>query len=270
MLHPDEVVPLLLAAVPSFADAWRDLEHDPIHVDEESGERLHYLDAGEFTRHLAVLQRRGATEELQRAFAVIEVLHVDGDHYVQELATIGFLEGIQSAASHADDVSASDFERYLGPVSQRWWSGLDEFWAGRAPTVQAGLPALVVDGDRFDDFAGFVRVFSDRLDDFSWQGSLDAFNDILRGGCGTPAGGFEVRWLNSERSRAALGWDATIHWLEETLTRCHSSQVRRVTKQLRAARRHKGTTLFEWIIEMIRDHGPGGSEPEGNVHLRLL
>ncbi|MEJ7757927.1 MAG: hypothetical protein WKF83_18040 [Nocardioidaceae bacterium] len=93
------------------------------------------MDAGEFTRHLVVLKRLGATEELQRASAVIEALHTDGDEYVRELATIGYLEGIQTAASHTDDVSASDFEEYLGPESLRWWSGLNEFWAGRAVAV---------------------------------------------------------------------------------------------------------------------------------------
>jgi len=114
VIHAAEAVPMLLAAVPSFTDLWRELEHDPIHLDEESGARLHYSDAGEFTRHLVVLQRLGATEELQRAFAVIEALHVNGDEYVQELATIGYLEGIQTAASQTEDVSASDFEGSSG------------------------------------------------------------------------------------------------------------------------------------------------------------
>jgi hypothetical protein len=180
VIHADEVLPMLLAAVPSFADPWRELEDDPIHVDEETG--------------------------------------------------------------HASTTSM--------PVT--------------SPAI------LVIDGDLFDDFEGFVREFSAKLDDFSWQASLDAFNDIMRGGCGTPDGGFEFRWLNSERSRLALGWPATIRWLEETLARCHSSNVPRLTRELGDARLHKGTTLFDWIIEMIRDHGAGGSEPERNVYLRLL
>jgi len=45
-----------------------------------------------------------------------------------------------------------------------------------------------IDGASFDDFEGFVREFSGKLNDFAWLGSLDAFNDILRGGCGTPEG----------------------------------------------------------------------------------
>ena len=129
---------------------------------------------------------------------------------------------------------------------------------------------MVLDGASFDDFEGFVREFSQHLDDFEWQGSLDAFNDILRGGCGTPDGGFEIRWVNVAHSRLALGWQETIRWLEETLTRCYHSNIPRLTQQLEGARREDGTTLFDWILEIIEVHGPEGSEAEDNVRLVLL
>lgn len=129
MIHADHVMPLLVGAVPSF-------EHDPIHA-EDDGTRLHYLDAGAVARQLLDLQRSGLHEDLRAAFGVIESLHSDGDDYVRELATIGHLEGVQNACSHADDVSATDFEPYLGAESRRWWRGLDGFWSGRAPVVEA-------------------------------------------------------------------------------------------------------------------------------------
>lgn len=143
----------------------------------------------------------------------------------------------------------------------------EENWRQAFPV---GLPVLVIDGDRFDDFEGFVGRFSALLEDFEWNGSLDAFNDILRGGCGTPDGGFELRWLNSSRSRQALGWPATVRWLEGTLARCHPSNVPAVTAQLEAARRGEGTTLFDWIVEIVEAHGVGGREAEDSVVLRLL
>lgn len=83
------------------------------------------------------LQRLGARDELRRGFHVIELLHSEGDEYVRELATIGYLEGAQTAASHTTDVSASTFEEYLGHESRRWWDGLNDFWAGRAQSVRA-------------------------------------------------------------------------------------------------------------------------------------
>ncbi len=129
---------------------------------------------------------------------------------------------------------------------------------------------MALEGARFDDFDGFVQEFSRHLDDFEWHGSLDAFNDILRGGCGTPDGGFEIQWVDSAHSRRALGWPATIRWLEEALTRCHASHIPSLTRQLEHARYEEGTTLFDWIIDIIQVHCPGGSEAADNVRLVLL
>ncbi len=132
------------------------------------------------------------------------------------------------------------------------------------------LPILVIDGSRFDDLSGFAHEFSSLLDDYTWTDNLDAFNDILRGGFGTPDGGFVLQWRHSERSREALGWEATTAWLARTLERCHPSNRESVRKQLAAARRHTGSTVFDWIVEIIREHGPGGDEAENNVLLQLL
>src|SRR5687768_13213152 len=90
----------------------------------------------------------------------------------------------------------------------------DEAWLrhdrGMGLDGAAELPVLVVDGARFHSFEGFAREFSRLLSEHEWRGSLDAFNDILRGGMGTPDGGFVLRWLNAERSRRVLGYDATV------------------------------------------------------------
>jgi hypothetical protein len=79
-----------------------------------------------------------------------------------------------------------------------------------------------------------------------------------------------LRWLHSDRSRVVLGWDATIELLTRTLQQCHPTNRDHVSKQLAQARRHEGTTLFDWLVVIIRDHGPGGREAEDNVHLELL
>jgi barstar (barnase inhibitor) len=136
--------------------------------------------------------------------------------------------------------------------------------------MPADLPVLVIDGARFDDLPGFAREFSSLLDDYTWTDNLDAFNDILRGGFGTPEGGFVLRWLDSDRSRQRLGWDATTEWLARNLERCHPSNRESVQERLAQAREHQGTTVFEWIVGIIGDHGPGGREADDNVHLELL
>ena len=130
----DEVMPLLLVACPSFGPTWSsDLERDDVHVNED-GTRLHYLDAGVFATHLVGLHRSGADDEVRAAFAVIERLHVEGDPYVRELASIGYLEDLQGdVRAHPDDHAF--VESVLGPESAARWRGLRAFWSGRAPFV---------------------------------------------------------------------------------------------------------------------------------------
>ena len=76
------------------------------------------------------------------------------------------------------------------------------------------LPVLVVDGSRFDDLDGFARELSGLLSGYTWRGNLDALNDVLRGGYGTPDGGWVLRWVGSETSRTALGHPETARRLE--------------------------------------------------------
>ncbi|NUU16528.1 barnase inhibitor [Cellulomonas humilata] len=130
-------------------------------------------------------------------------------------------------------------------------------------------PALVIDGSRFDDFAGFAREFTRLLDNYSWGGSLDAFNDILRGGFGTPEGDWTLRWINADRSRTALGYEATALRLEGVLATCHMTSREHVRERLVMANRREGPTLFDEIVEIIRVHGLGGAEADDGVSLDL-
>src|SRR5215470_3679525 len=114
-----------------------------------------------------------------------------------------------------------------------------------------GLPVLVVDGARFSDFDGFAREFSRLIEDHTWRGNLDAFNDLLRGGFGTPENGWVLRWLNSELSRSALGYEATIQRLQQLLLTCHPSNRSNIEDRIRRARCRQGPTLFDEIVEII-------------------
>ena len=131
------------------------------------------------------------------------------------------------------------------------------------------LAVLVIDGAMFSDYDGFAREFSKLLSHYTWRGSLDAFNDILRGGFGTPEGGWVLMWVNSDLSRTALGYGAMVKWLEGVLLTCHPSNRSHVEDRLLAARRGKGPTLFDKIVEIIRLHGPGGRESEDGIILDL-
>ena len=96
-------------------------------------------------------------------------------------------------------------------------------------------PEVIIDGSEFSDLAGFAKQFSEAAlrGQHRWNGNLDAFNDILRGGFGTPDGGFTVVWRNHQKSRRDLA------------------------------------QTFDTILEIIRDHGQGGGEAEDHEDLRL-
>jgi hypothetical protein len=102
-----------------------------------------------------------------------------------------------------------------------------------------------------------------------WGCNLDAFNDILRGGFGTPEDGFILRWKNTAVSRARLGYSETVRQLERRLIRCHPSNREWVAKDLERARQCVGPTVFDWLVEIIEIHCAGGPEEEDGVELVL-
>ena len=96
-------------------------------------------------------------------------------------------------------------------------------------------PQVIIDASRFSDLAGLAQHFSEVAlkGQHRWNGNLDAFNDILRGGFGTPDGGFTMVWRGHQKSRRDIA------------------------------------QTFDTLLEIIRVHGPGGEEAEDQVDLRL-
>ena len=94
-------------------------------------------------------------------------------------------------------------------------------------------PVYVLDGSACTTLDTFYDEVSRKLiPGARWGRNLDAFNDILRGGFGTPAGGFTLRWVHSGVSRRTL-------------------------------------PHFDKLVEIIRLHGPGGREGGDGVLLIL-
>ena len=136
--------------------------------------------------------------------------------------------------------------------------------------VRRQVQRFVIDGAAFSSLEGFAEHFSERvLGGYTWRGNLDAFNDILRGGFGTPEEGFQLIWANSDLSRQKLGYTETVRQLQLRLESCHSSHRRRIEEELEAANRCEGTTVFDWLVEIIQDHGPEGSQSGDGVQLIL-
>jgi RNAse (barnase) inhibitor barstar len=128
----------------------------------------------------------------------------------------------------------------------------------------------IIDGLRVHSLEEFYDEFSrTALGGQRWGRNLDAFNDVLRGGFGTPDDGFTVRWTNSEASKAVLGYPETVRQLQLRLERCHPDNRGYVQADLSNAMNSVGPTVYDWLIEIISGHGPGGDEADDNVCLIL-
>jgi RNAse (barnase) inhibitor barstar len=127
-----------------------------------------------------------------------------------------------------------------------------------------------IDGFDFATLEEFYAVISRTLiPGADWGQNLDAFNDILRGGFGTPEEGFVLVWANSAVSRQRLGYPETVRQLKLRLSRCHPSNRDRVRADLEQAQQGIGTTVFDWLVEIIQVHCAGGSEQEDGIELVL-
>jgi len=126
-----------------------------------------------------------------------------------------------------------------------------------------------IDGSRFSTLEEFYDEIQRVLSLEHWGRNLDAFNDILRGGFGTPEDGFALRWKNRQISRERLGYAETVRILEEGLRKCHPTNVAPVRAELEEAWLGSGSTVFDWLVQIIRIHGEGGREAQDNVTLLL-
>lgn len=120
-----------------------------------------------------------------------------------------------------------------------------------------------INGNNFSKLEELAREFSEKLElETYWNGNLDAFNEILHGGFGTPDEGFIFVWKNSALSEERLGYDETVRQLEKRLERCHPINREHVRLQLQA-RQHKSATVFDWLVDIIED------EEHSDIELRL-
>ena len=102
-----------------------------------------------------------------------------------------------------------------------------------------------------------------------WGRNLDALDDILRGGFGTPSEGFVLRWRDADASRHSLGHAETVRQLQIRLEHCHPSNRAHVQRALSLAQAGQGETVFDWLVEIVLDHGDSGAQRQDQVSLQL-
>lgn len=118
---------------------------------------------------------------------------------------------------------------------------------------------VTIDGNKFSSLPSFYDEIERELTrNLDWRigRNLNAFNDVLRGGFGVyeyeeP---IKLTWLNSDKSRMDFGWEETIKYLSAKLTTCHPSNVKSVAGDLELAKSRLGQTLFDILLEIIKEH----------------
>lgn len=112
-----------------------------------------------------------------------------------------------------------------------------------------------IDGNNFSTMEQFYDEISRVLiPEADWGRNLDAFNDILWGGFGTPEEGFILVWKNSDLSRERLGYPETVRQLQKRLQKCHPHNRALVQEKINLAKINRGPTTFDWLIDIINEH----------------
>ena len=125
MIRQPDVLPVLLAACPSFRERWEEYLRES--GDEDRGV---YLDAAEFAHYIVDSYRCGQTEDLRAAFGAIEAILADADEDARGLVIVGVLETVQNNASH-EPFGPDVFLPWLGPRAREAWASLEQLWAGK-------------------------------------------------------------------------------------------------------------------------------------------
>ncbi len=112
-----------------------------------------------------------------------------------------------------------------------------------------------IDGAHFTNLAEFYNEFGlSVIPGVDWGKNLDAFDDVLSGGFGTPPEGFTLIWKNAALSRERLGYAETLKYLEHQLSACDSSQRNSVFAEIEKLKKGEGQMLCDMLIEIVKEH----------------
>jgi hypothetical protein len=99
----------------------------PDFVIDTDDKELLYIVAADFARHLETLFEKSNLIEFEKGLNFIEKLHVNGDSFVKNLATIGILESFLNTSLMEYFNSENEIPN-LRIESKKWWKQLNKFW----------------------------------------------------------------------------------------------------------------------------------------------
>jgi hypothetical protein len=122
MMHP------ILECSPEFLPIWQKFKSDweDDETTAEEGFPL-YLVLNDLARYTARLHSENRLQDLRTLFLVIERWYLEGNHYVQEAATVGFLEDLQNP-NIVGNIDTECFVQYMGGKTKEFWYKVRNFW----------------------------------------------------------------------------------------------------------------------------------------------
>ena len=130
----------------------------------------------------------------------------------------------------------------------------------------ARLPEFALDGDILRHLSGFFTAINRTLSLTSWGTNLYAFNDILRGGFGTPDDGFILRCRSAISAQPSAGQKRSA-----SPKRCSPPATQPTSPAFKPTSQHpraQNQTLFDIITSIIHTHIPA-SKPHNSTSSSL-
>ena len=123
----------MLEACPRLSTVWEQFASD---YPEDPEYRPYYIFISDVVRECIRLSTDGGEDDVKNILAVVERWLIEGDLYVKEAATVGFLEDLMNTNLHSD-TTPEDFVPLLGPESRYWWKKVEQFWSEGTPIVDS-------------------------------------------------------------------------------------------------------------------------------------
>lgn len=121
------------------------------------------------------------------------------------------------------------------------------------------MKTLTLEGDKITDIPSFYDEINHVFmagEDWKLAPNLDALNDMLYGSYGAAEADQPVRliWKNMEKSRNALGVEATRQFYANKLQKPKAFNVAQISQRLAELENGSGATYFEIVLEIIAQH----------------
>lgn len=121
------------------------------------------------------------------------------------------------------------------------------------------MKTLTLEGDKITDIPSFYDEINHVFmadEDWKLAPSLDALHDMLYGSYGAAEADRPVRliWKNMEKSRDALGVEATRQFYASKLQKPKAFNVAQISQRLAELENGSGPTYFEIVLEIIAQH----------------